>query len=301
MRFLRKGKVKEVYEVSKTELEFVFTDQISVFDKVIPTLVPHKGETLCRTSAHWFKLVEGLGVRTHFLRVLDGNRMRVRRVQVIPDYDTITPKTKNFLIPLEIIARYYVAGSLHDRIKAGKMRPADAGYPPGHAPRYGEPLPRPFVEVTTKLEKVDRELTTTEALAISKLSPGEYDDLVKAVLKIDDRLNTEVRKRGLIHVDGKKEFAMDPERRLMLVDTFGTADEDRFWDLEGYQKGQQIELSKEFVRQYYRKIGYHQALMEAREAGGPEPHSPPLPEEVTKEVSDLYVALFERLTGEKFR
>jgi len=301
MRFLRKGKVKEVYEVSKTELEFVFTDQISVFDKVIPTLVPHKGETLCRTSAHWFKLVEGLGVRTHFLRVLDGNRMRVRRVQVIPDYDTITPKTKNFLIPLEIIARYYVAGSLHDRIKAGKMRPADVGYPTGHAPRYGEPLPKPFVEVTTKLEKVDRELTTAEALAISKLSPGEYDDLVKAVLKIDDRLNTEVRKRGLIHVDGKKEFAMDQERRLMLVDTFGTADEDRFWDLEAYQKGEQIELSKEFVRQYYRKIGYHQALMEAREAGGPEPDIPPLPEEVTKEVSDLYVALFERLTGEKFR
>jgi len=301
MRFLRRGKVKEVYEVSKTELEFVFTDQISVFDKVIPTLVPHKGETLCRTSAHWFKLVEGLGVRTHFLRVLDGNRMRVRRVQVIPDYDTITSKTKNFLIPLEVIARYYVAGSLHDRIKAGKIRPADAGFPTGHAPRYGEPLPKPFVEVTTKLEKVDRELTTTEALAISKLSPGEYDDLVKAVLKIDDRLNTEVRKRGLIHVDGKKEFAMDQERRLMLVDTFGTADEDRFWDLEAYQKGEQIELSKEFVRQYYRKIGYHQALMEAREAGGPEPDIPPLPEEVTKEVSDLYVALFERLTGEKFR
>jgi len=301
MRFLRRGKVKEVYEVSKTELEFVFTDQISVFDKVIPTLVPHKGETLCRTSAHWFKLVEGLGVRTHFLRVLDGNRMRVRRVQVIPDYDTITSKTKNFLIPLEVIARYYVAGSLHDRIKAGKIRPADAGFPTGHAPRYGEPLPRPFVEVTTKLEKVDRELTTAEALAISKLSPAEYDDLVKAVLMIDDRLNTEVRKRGLIHVDGKKEFAMDPERRLMLVDTFGTADEDRFWDLEGYQKGEQIELSKEFVRQYYRKIGYHQALMEAREAGGPEPDIPPLPEEVTKQVSDLYVALFERLTGEKFR
>ena len=301
MRFLRRGKVKEVYEVSKTELEFVFTDQISVFDKVIPTLVPHKGETLCRTSAHWFKLVEGLGVRTHFLRVLDGNRMRVRRVQVIPDYDTITSKTKNFLIPLEVIARYYVAGSLHDRIKAGKIRPADAGFPTGHAPRYGEPLPKPFVEVTTKLEKVDRELTTAEALAISKLSPAEYDDLVKAVLMIDDRLNTEVRKRGLIHVDGKKEFAMDQERRLMLVDTFGTADEDRFWDLEAYQKGEQIELSKEFVRQYYRKIGYHQALMEAREAGGPEPDIPPLPEEVTKEVSDLYVALFERLTGEKFR
>src|SRR5437879_10700446 len=196
MRFLRRGKVKEVYEVSKTELEFVFTDQISVFDKVIPTLVPHKGETLCRTSAHWFKLVEGLGVRTHFLRVLDGNRMRVRRVQVIPDYETITSKTKNFLIPLEVIARYYVAGSLHDRIKAGKIRPADARFSTAHALRYGEPLPKPFVKVTTEHEKVDRELTTTEALTIAMLNPRQHDDLVKAVLKIDDRLNPEVRNRG---------------------------------------------------------------------------------------------------------
>src|SRR6266571_473824 len=268
MRFLRKGKVKEVYEVSEDELEFVFTDQISVFDKVIPTLIPYKGETLCRTSAHWFKVVQALGVRTHFLKVIDGN---------------------------------YVAGSFHDRIQAGKIRPESVGFPRGHAPKYGEPLPRPFVEVTTKLEKVDRELTEDEALKISKLSRVEFDDLVRTVLRIDERLNTEVRKRGLVHVDGKKEFAMDDERRLMLVDTFGTADEDRFWDLEAYKKGQQIELSKEFVRQYYRKIGYHQALMDARAAGKPEPDIPPLPADVVKQVSDLYVGLFERLTGEKFR
>src|SRR6058998_2901214 len=93
MRFLRKGKVKEVYEVSEDELEFVFTDQISVFDKVIPTLIPHKGETLCRTSAHWFKLVQGLGVRTHFLRGTAGNRMRGPAVQVIPKYSLITSMT----------------------------------------------------------------------------------------------------------------------------------------------------------------------------------------------------------------
>ena len=301
MRLLRKGKVKEVYEVSEDELEFVFTDQISVFDKVIPTLVPHKGETLCRTSAHWFKVVEDLGIGTHFLRLADGNRMRVRRVQVIPDYDQIARKTTNFLIPLEVIARYYVAGSLHDRITSGRIRPEDAGFPRGHRPTYGEPLPKPFVEVTTKLEKVDRELTTEEALGISKLSKREYRDLVETVLKIDARLNADVRRRGLVHVDGKKEFAMDGERRLMLVDTFGTADEDRFWDLAAYKKGEQVELSKEFVRQYYRKIGYHKSLMDARAAGKPEPDIPPLPADVTKQASDLYVSLFERLTGEKFR
>lgn len=301
VRFLRKGKVKEVYEVSEDELEFAFTDQISVFDKVIPTLVPHKGETLCRTSAHWFQVVQDLGIQTHFLRLEGGSHMRVRRVQVIPDYDRITPTTKNFLIPLEVIARYYVAGSLHDRIEEGRIQSEDLGYPRGHTPAYGEPLPKPFVEVTTKLEKVDRELTMDEGLAISKLSRVEYQALVDAVRKIDARLNADVRKRGLIHVDGKKEFAMDRDRRLMLVDTFGTADEDRFWDLAAYQKGQKVELSKEFVRQYYRKIGYHKALMDARNAGKPEPDIPALPADVTEQVSDLYVNLFERLTGEKFR
>jgi phosphoribosylaminoimidazole-succinocarboxamide synthase len=155
--------------------------------------------------------------------------------------------------------------------------------------------------VTTKLEKLDRELTRDEALAISKLSRAEYNDLVDAVLSIDSRLNDDVRRRGLIHVDGKKEFAMDDERRLMLVDTFGTADEDRFWDLKEYEQGRQVELSKEFVRQYYRKIGYHQALMDARAAGKPEPDIPALPDDVTKQVSELYVNLFERLTGQKFR
>src|SRR3990172_10261042 len=112
---------------------------------------------------------------------------------------------------------------MHDGVKGGKVGREDVGFPRGHLPAYGEAFPEPFVEVTTKLEKVDRELTKEEALEISKLSSREYDDLVSAVLRIDARLNADVRKRGLIHVDGKKEFAMDADRQLMLVDTFGTA------------------------------------------------------------------------------
>jgi len=301
MQLLRKGKVKEVYEVSDTELEFLFTDQISVFDKVIPSLVPHKGETLCRTSAHWFQMAEDLGVNTHFLRVLDGNRMRVRRVQIIPDYSKLGPRTRNYLIPIEVIARYYVAGSLHDRIREGSIRRESLGFPKGREPKYGDPLPQPFLEATTKLEKIDREITADEAIRISGLLREEYDDLLETVLRIDERLNVLVRKRGMIHVDGKKEFGMDSKRDLMLVDTFGTADEDRFWDLNAYERGEHIELSKEFVRQYYRKIGYHERLMTARKAGQSEPDIPPLPDNVLKEVGDLYVSLFERLTGQRFR
>ncbi len=301
MKLLRKGKVKEVYEVSPEELEFVFTDQISVFDKIVPTLVPHKGETLCRTSAHWFRLAEKLGIESHFLQIRDGNRMRVRRVEVIHDYAKITPRTTNYLIPLEVIARYYVAGSLHDRLKEGRVRPEDAGFQKGRGPRYGEKLPKPFLEVTTKLEKIDRELREDEARKIAGLTKEDYREILDMVLRIDDALNREVERRGLIHVDGKKEFAYNADRALMVVDTFGTADEDRFWDRAAYDEGRQVELSKEVVRQHYRQIGYHAKLMEARRLGQPEPGIPALPDTVRDQVSALYVSLLERLTGEKFR
>lgn len=106
--------------------------------------------------------------------------------------------------------------------------------------------------------------------------------------------------RGLIHADGKKEFGFTPSRELMLIDVFGTADEDRFWDLASFNKGEYIELSKEFVRQYYRRIGYKDELYRAREEGREEPDIPPLPEEIIKQVSALYITLFERITGEEF-
>jgi phosphoribosylaminoimidazole-succinocarboxamide synthase len=68
-----------------------------------------------------------------------------------------------------------------------------------------------------------------------------------------------------------------------------------------YGTGKVEELSKEFVRLHYRETGYHAELMNAREKGLPEPPIPALPKDVVKRVSDLYVSMFERITGEKFR
>lgn len=298
MKLLRRGKVKEVYEASPDELEFFFTDNISVFDKIIPTQVPHKGETLCRTSAHWFMITQGMGIRTHYLGIRGSNRMRVRRVQIIDDYSKINARSRDYLIPLEWISRYYVAGSMYDRLREGRVKPQDLGL--HHMPKYGEELPQPYFEYTTHLEKVDREVDKEEALRIGGLTGEDLEAIREAVLRIDDRMAQEVRRGGLIHVDGKKEFAFDRERNLMLVDTFGTADEDRWWDLREWREGQCVELSKEFVRQYYRATGYHDRLTEARRKGLPEPPIPPLPAEKVKEVSDLYIGLYERLTGEVF-
>ena len=296
---LRMGSVKEVYDLGR-ELEFRFTDRISVFDKVIPSLIPHKGETLCREGVHWFSRAEKMGIKTHFEKFLPPQGMLVKKVDVIQP-ENIKPGAGNYLIPLEVICRWYAAGSIFDRLEAGKFKPEDLGFTQGHKVEYGEPLPEPYVEVSTKLERVDRLLDRAEALKISQLSADEYDLICETVLKIDEEIKREVEPRGLIHVDGKKEFAFDDERNLMVVDVFGTADEDRFWDKAKYEEGEFVDLSKEYVRQHYRRIGYKDRLYGARERKEAEPEIPALPEDVIGQTSEIYIRLFVMITGEKFK
>ena len=284
MQHIMTGKVKEVYAIDDDTLEFAYTDHISVFDKIIPSMIPHKGETLCRTAKYWFNLLTKEGINNHFISEPSKDRMDVKRVQIIRDYSKIDGNTKNYLIPLEVICRYYAAGSLLDRLKSGKVKPEDLGFEPGHEVKKGEKLPKPFVECKK----------------MAGLTDAEYDNIVATTLKIDEIIAREAGKRNLIHCDGKKEYAFDKERKLMVIDTFGTLDEDRWWDAEEYAKGNIVELSKEFVRQYYRETGYHKALYDAREKGEPEPDIPALPQEIIDRVSKLYVDMYERITGEKF-
>jgi len=300
MKLIRQGKVKDVYEVDNHSLEFVFSDKISVFDKTIPSLIPHKGETLCRSSAFWFQVARGCGIKTHFKEFIPPNRMRVQKVDVLP-YSKITRKSANYLIPLEVISRHYVAGSLWDRIRLGEIKPTKLGFKGNRELKYGEKLPEPFIEFTTKLEKVDRLVTKKEAVKMAALSEKEYKQIVDAALTIDLTIAEEVEKRDLIHVDGKKEYGFSEDRELMIVDTFGTADEDRWWDWEHYSKGLFVELSKESVRQYYRQSGYYDKLTEARRMGKSEPKIPALPESKIKEISQLYIDMFEMITGESYR
>jgi phosphoribosylaminoimidazole-succinocarboxamide synthase len=299
-KYLRRGKVKEVYEVSPTELEFRFTNDISVFDKHVPSEIPFKGETLNRTAAHWFEVAGRLGIPHHFLALAGPSAMRVKRVQVVPNPRTLGPHPKNYLVPLEVIVRYYLAGSMWDRVKSGKVGPEELGFPAGKHLEYAMPLPHPHFEVTTKLEPVDRLLTTEEALQLSALDKKDLATIREMVLKIDEAMQSEIGPRGLLHVDGKKEFGVDATGTLMVVDTFGTADEDRFWDKDAYDRGRQVDFSKEFVRQHYRQTGYYDRLLKARESHLEEPPIPALPPLLVDEVSRLYTTVYQRLIGEPF-
>ncbi len=295
MELFHKGSVKDIYKSDKEgELIFSFSNRISVFDKPIPSEVPYKGEAINRCAAVWFDHCVDLCIPTHFIGVEGKNTMRVKAIDIERDYAKI-PGRNNVLIPCEFILRHYVAGSFLDRLKKGKITDPELA-----KLNFADKLPEPYFETSTKVEPVDRMIDFDEAKRIAVLSDEDLGLIKNFTVRIDDELNRVAFDHGLVHVDGKKEFARNKDGKIMVIDVFGTPDEDRFWDLERFKKGEYVDLSKEHVRQHYRDTGYKDELYAARAAGKPEPEIPPMPEKLIKETSELYIDLFERLTGEKF-
>jgi phosphoribosylaminoimidazole-succinocarboxamide synthase len=299
---LYSGKVKEVWSTDDPDiLEFRYTNQISVFDQIIPSLIPRKGESLNRTTCHWFDLVEREGIcRTHIVERNAPDRCLVRRVDIYRE-PGMTPRDGEWVfVPLEIVCRHYLAGSGWRRYKRGELTSEELGFPTGTVLEQGAKLPAPYVEVTTKFEAFDRLIDTPEALEIANITAEELDSLIDVVIRVDALIEREALKNGLIHVDGKKEFALGPGRVPVLVDSFGTLDEDRWWDANEYEKGNIVQLSKEFVRQHYVRTGHQEELRLARESDSQDPAIPALPSEVIDETAALYASMYQRLTGNEF-
>ena len=228
------------------------------------------------------------------------DRVLARRFDVVKEPGAIPRDMENVFVPLEVICRHYLAGSGWRRYKRGEATAEEFGFAPGTELTEGVKLPKPYLEVSTKFEKFDRLLDREEALQISNLTEAEFDSILDIVVQIDIIIEREAAKSGLIHVDGKKEFGLGEGRKPVLVDSFGTLDEDRWWDAEAYANGQIVQLSKEFVRGHYIETGHHADLYAARKDGTDEPPIPALPQHVIDQTATLYVQMFERLTGKSF-
>jgi phosphoribosylaminoimidazole-succinocarboxamide synthase len=295
---IHKGSVKNIYKVDGNTCEFEFSDRISVFDKLIPSEIPGKGKALCDMTCFWFSLLDKLNINHHFIEKSGPKSVIVKTVRIIRDYSKIVDGKTNHLVPLEFIARHYVAGSIYDRLQKGKVQCEDLGFDPGCEIKYGMKLPTPYFEMSTKLETVDRLLTEEEAIDIARMNSDRLEEIKQIVFTIDAEVEKRLENTDLIHVDGKKEFGYDREGNLMVVDVFGTADEDRYWDREKYETQREcVELSKEAVRQYYRKTGYKDELYGAREKGVGEPPIPEMPKELIEEVSQMYRSIADQVIG----
>ncbi len=297
---------------------FVFSDRYSVFDYGrMPDEIEGKGASLCMISAFFFEKLEEMGIKTHYVGLVDNGRVRrleelegptnvmeIRLVRVLrpkkvnEHYDYLIFKRErcNFLIPLEFIYRNALpeGSSVFRRLERGEVTLEQLGLK--SYPKPNERLERPILDVSTKLEDRDRYLSWDEAKEIAGLSEEEMEEIKELVLRIDDSITKEVGKVGIENLDGKIEFAFDSDREVMVVDAVGTPDECRF-SFEG------IQISKEVLRKWYRKTEWFERLERVkgkpnwRELAG-EP--PKLPKELLKVVSDMYKACCNEIIGRKF-
>jgi phosphoribosylaminoimidazole-succinocarboxamide synthase len=100
---------------------------------------------------------------------------------------------------------------------------------------------------------------------------------------------------GLILVDTKYEFGKFGDQ-ILLIDEIHTPDSSRYFYAEGYEENQekgipQKQLSKEFVRQWLIANGFQ---------GKDGQTVPEMTDEIVESISDRYIELFEKITGEKF-
>ncbi len=298
------GSVKDLEIIKKASKDsfgkgiFSFTDDYSVFDYgKMPEKIPFKGESLCRMASYNFEKIEELGLASHFEEFIEPNKMKVKLVQVIyPDKQKLTENDSNYLIPLEVVFRNMLpeGSSLLSRFRKGESTSEQYGLE--KIPEPNQFFDKPILEFFTKLEPIDRLLTESEALEISALNQNELTQINDFALKVNNFLNKKAESLNLVHADGKIELAFSPERKIILVDVFGTLDENRFLF-------NNIHVSKQVARDYYNTTSWKQELTDAMKQGKQKeewPAPPELPVKLLELISEFYLSTAQEWTGENF-
>ena len=275
LKFLRSGKVKDIYELSDGDILFHFSDRVSAFDVKFPTPIPKKGEVLCRFAEFWFKK---LPIKNHYVRTEGSDKIVVKKMH---------------MIPIECVVRGYFYGSLVQRWKSGSVI-----LPKGSSTLLAAKLPEPIFDPTTKSETHDLPLSKKIAVDNKLVTQSDYDWLTNASLEIYEKMSETISRSGFILADLKLEFGKIGDE-IILGDSIGP-DEYRLWPTKNYQIDKiQESFDKQLLRDWLTLHGY-QEKFEIQRNQGKEPIAPQLPKELCQELSARYITAYETITGLKF-
>lgn len=275
---LYEGKVRDVYTIEDKLMLMIVTDRISAFDVVLPRGIPFKGQVLNQIAA----------------RNLEAT------ADIVPNWMMSTPdpmvtaglKCEPFMV--EMVIRGYLTGHAWREYKKGKRSLCGEPLPEGM--KENEKFPEPIITPTTKATTGhDEDISRDEIIKSGLVEENQYIKLEEYTKKLFERGQKMAEERGLILVDTKYEFGK-ANGEILLIDEIHTPDSSRFFYIDGYQKrleaGEaQRQLSKEFVREWLIEKGFQ---------GQEGQQIPEMNDEFVNSVSERYIELYEKITGEKF-
>ncbi|AWB65220.1 phosphoribosylaminoimidazolesuccinocarboxamide synthase [Saccharobesus litoralis] len=286
----------------------VISDRISAFDCIWHGEggmrgVPGKGAALNAVSNHWFKLFKDNGLADS--HILD-----------IPHpFVWIVQKAKP--VKIEAICRQYITGSMWRAYSKGERDFCGIQLPEGleKDQKLAELLITPSTKGILKgipnVPEVDDVNITRDDIVnnyadFNFASPSDIDLYEKLLKEGFNVISDALAEIDQVFVDTKFEFGYvedaNGNEKLIYMDEVGTPDSSRIWDGPSYREGKVVENSKEGFRQLLLNhfpdpdILLNKDRMDERSALA---RDNALPTEVLMKVSETYVSIAEKITGEK--
>jgi phosphoribosylaminoimidazole-succinocarboxamide synthase len=286
---LRRGKVREVYELGPSELLLVASDRVSAFDIVMDEAVPSKGAVLTQVSAFWFRKLASVAP-SHFLTA-DAGEIVARHPQLAPHRDVLRGRAtlvrRTTPVAFECVVRGYISGSAwQEYARSGTL--AGEALPAGLV--ESDRLEPPLFSPATKAES-GHDINVTFDVMAEALGRPLAEELRRLSFAIYTAGREHAARHGIIIADTKFEFGHAEDGTLLLIDEVMTPDSSRFWPADRYVPGRsQPSFDKQPLRDY---------LAELRRAGrwNGEAPPPPLPAEVVEATSARYLEAYRLLTG----
>ena len=287
---LRRGKVREVYEVDVDTLLMVASDRVSAFDVVLHEPVPHKGAVLTQLSHFWFQRLAR--VCPHHELTADAQEI-VRRFPALAEHRAAllgraVLVRRTTPLPFECVVRGYLSGSAWAEYRQSGTLAGEA-LPAGLV--ESARLEPPIFSPATKAETGHDE-NVTFGRVIQELGRSVADRLRQASLALYAAGRAYAAERGIIIADTKFEFGTLADGTLLVIDEMLTPDSSRFWPADRYQPGKsQPSFDKQPLRDYLADL-----KRQGKWNGDPPP--PPLPPDVVAATSSRYLDAYQRITGQ---
>ena len=205
-QLLYEGKAKRLYATEDPDILFVeYKDSATAFNGEKKEEIAGKGVLNNRITTLLFEKLQEKGIASHFVKRLSDHEQLVRKVDIIP---------------IELVVRNIVAGSLAQRLGLEE----------------GTPLKRPIVEFYYKNDDLgDPHISTEHIDVLGIATPEEVQALYDGGLKVNDVLRPIFEDVGVELIDFKLEFGRDKDGNVLLADEI-SPDTCRLWDAKTKQK-----------------------------------------------------------------
>jgi phosphoribosylaminoimidazole-succinocarboxamide synthase len=280
LKFLHRGKVRDLYAVDGDKLLVIQTDRLSAFDVILPDPIPEKGRVLTEMSLWWFRKL-GHVIANHLTGVAPESVVAPDERGQVAGRAMVVRKFKPLMI--EAVVRGYIIGSgWKDYQKTGMV----CGIQLPQGLKEAQKLPEVIFTPATKAPagSHDENISYAEAQKIvgAELAARVRDVSIRLYSEAADYAKT----RGIIIADTKFEFGVDAAGKLYLIDEILTPDSSRFWPAAEYRVGMSPpSFDKQIVRNW----------LETQPWNKKHP-APRLPADVLRKTSDKYQEVLKLLT-----